>query len=105
MAILKIEEVYLYTTLDHTHAECFAMKKWLDDNAVQYTQLHYPAEATADALAPLNTWWEGVTFENFPIVIYTEVRDDTPLSLSPRRFLKTLADAQTSDFLAFAPKK
>lgn len=105
MAILKIEEVYLYTTLDHTHAECYAMKKWLDDNNVKYTYLHYHAEFVAEALAPLNTWWEGVTFTEFPIIVYTEVRDDVPVSQSPRRFFKTLAEAQANDFLTYAPKK
>lgn len=105
MAIIKIEEVYLYATLDHTHAECYEMKKWLDDNNVNYTYLHYHAEAKNDALAPLNTWWEGVTFTDFPIIIYTEVRDDVPLSQSPRRYFTTLADAQASEFLTHAPRK
>jgi len=105
MAIQKIEEVYLYTTLDSTHQECYEMKLWLDNNAVNYTQLHYPTENKADVLAPLNTWWTDTKFDNFPILIYTEVRDDTPLSMSPRRFFKTLADAQSSEFLTFAPKK
>lgn len=105
MAIIKIEEVYLYTTLDHTHAECYGMKKWLDDNGVKYANLHYPAELKNDVFAPLDTWWTGVTFTDFPVLIYTEVRDDVPLSQSPRRFFTTLADAQASDFLTFAPKK
>ena len=105
MAIVKIEEVYLYTTLDHTHAECYAIKKWLDDNSVKYTNLHYASELINDVLTPLNTWWDGVTFGDFPILIYVEVRDDMPLSQSPRRYFKTLADAQASEFLTYATKK
>lgn len=106
MAIIKIEEVYLYTTLDETHQECYDMKKWLDDNNVQYTLLHYfTAEQKSQAIEPLKTWWENCTITNFPILIYTEVRDDTPLSLSPRRYFTQLTDAQNSEFLAFAPKR
>lgn len=105
MAITKIEEVYLYTTLDHTHAECYGMKKWLDDNNIQYTNLHYPAEIKDEVFAPLNTWWDGVTFTDFPILIYTEVHDDIPASRSPRKYAKTLAEAQASDFLTHAPRK
>lgn len=106
MAITKIEEVYLYTTLDERHTECYGMKKWLDDNNVQYTLLHYfTAEQKSQAIAPLLTWWENCTITDFPILIYTEVRDDTPLSLSPRRYFTELADAQNSDFLLHAPKK
>ncbi len=104
MAVINIEEVYLYTTLDHTHAECYAMKQWLDQNNVKYVNLHYPAESKADVFAPLNTWWDNVTFDDFPILVYTEVRDDVPVSRSPRRFFTNVADAQASDFLTFAPR-
>lgn len=105
MAILKLEEVYLYTTLDHTHAECYALKQWLDSNNVDYVNLHYAAETKADVLAPLSTWWEGVTFTDFPILVYTEIRDDMPFSRAPRRYFTNLADAQASDFLTYAPLK
>lgn len=103
--LVKIEEVYLYTTLDHTHAECYAMKQWLDSNNVRYTNLHYPAEMKEEVFAPLNTWWEGVTFKDFPLLVYTEVHDEIPVSRSPRKFAKTLADAQSTDFLTYAPKR
>lgn len=105
MAIIKIEDVCLYTTLDHTHAECYALKKWLDDNNIEYAHLHYPSEIKEQVFAPLNTWWEGVTFTDFPLITYTEFRDDLPLSRAPRRFHANVQDAESSDFLSHAPRK
>lgn len=105
MSIVKLEEVYLYTTLDHTHTACYELKKWLDDNNIQYTNLYYHAHEVENVFTPLNTWWEGVTFTEFPILIYTELRDDTPLSLSPRRYAKGLNTLNKEEFLQYAPRK
>lgn len=105
MSIIKIEEAYLYTTLDHTHTACYEMKNWLDNNGIKYVHLHYPAENKTEVLRPLNTWWENANLQEFPILIYTEVREDTPFSLSPRRYFTSLQDLQASSFLEYAPRR
>lgn len=105
MAFVKLDDVYLYTGLTSKAQQCYEMKKWLTDNNVKFTSLHYNDDAQHPELfAALNTWWEGVTFSEFPILICTEVHDDMSISQYPKRYYKSLEDAQASDFLQNAPR-
>lgn len=100
MALVKIDDVFLYTALTATAHQCWLMKKYLQDNNINYTNLHYNDDTQLpDVFAPLNTWWTNVTFDEMPILIYTEIHDDLPPSKYPRKFFKTVADIQASNFL------
>ncbi len=100
MALTKIDDVYLYTAMDHTAQACFEMKQYLQDNNVNFNHLHYNDDSQLpDVFAPLSTWWEGETFNAMPILIYTEIHDDLPPSRYPRKFFKTLDDLKASTFI------
>lgn len=81
--LVKIINVYLYTA-NTTEDACNQAKKWLQDNDVEFTHLHYgDAAQHPQVFEALNSWF-NTNFSEFPIVVYDEVHDDSP---SQRAFI------------------
>ena len=82
MALAKIKDVVLYVGLTENGAECFNAKKILADNNIPFKLLAYYDNAQHPSVFnALNTWrWgaekEAKTFNDFPIVHWTECHDD-----------------------------
>lgn len=111
MAIVKIEQIYLYTDQvfdtetrlpvvpDSDSAKAIA---WFAEQGItDFVNLNYgdPA-AHEDCFAPLNTWsFHGKTEEitAFPFVYYTEVHDDLPANNMPMVLLYGLDAIQNSN--------
>lgn len=100
MALTKIVDCNLYSGLTQNAQECFDFKKWLEDNNVEFQLLFYNDSSQHELVFnALNTWWENAGITSFPIFVYTEMHDDLTPSRYPRKFFKSLADIQASDFL------
>ena len=93
MTLARIEEVYVYTCSEESPIETHELNAWLDHSGIQHIKLNYPKEQIEQVLAPLNTWWQeydGVTqphVAGFPLVVYTEVHSDKPVSYLPRKYI------------------
>jgi len=100
MALTKIVDCYLYSGFTEDSQACYDFKKWLEDNNVEFQLLFYSDNAQhASVFDALNSWWPGAELNSFPIFVYTEMHDDLTPSVYPRKYFKTLADIQASEFL------
>lgn len=105
MAITKIDDIDLYVGLTKDVQACWDMKKFLVDNNIKFRTMMYADDSQHEALfTAISTWWEGETFENFPIVTYVEIDPDLPPSQYPRKFARVVADLQAGNFLKLAVK-
>lgn len=95
MSLARIEEVFLYTCSEENPIETHELNAWFDHSGIQHSKLNYPKSQVADALAPLNTWWQEneetgeiqPQVEGFPLVVYTEVHSDKHVSYLPRKYI------------------
>jgi hypothetical protein len=94
MTLARIEEVFVYTSSENDPVTTHELHAWFDHSNIPHVKLNYPKEAIADAIAPLNTWWQAdennVTqppVTELPIVVYTEVHSDKPISYLPRKYI------------------
>lgn len=99
MAIVKIEEVYLYTTQQgYDQAEMIQAKAVMDHSGIPYIHLNYnDAQQTQEVLDSVNTWWTGPPLslpavDKYPFVVYTELHDDIPSRQSPVKYKKGIED-------------
>ena len=105
MAIVKIEEVYLYFSgVTDDAAENLSAAAFLDHSGIEFTRLLYnDAEQCKQVLDAVNTWW---TIERdfapalppvtrYPFLVYTEVHDNIPARYSPVRYLEGLDAIKT----------
>jgi len=100
MAIVRIDDIHFYTAITESAQQCWAMKKWLKGNNVEFVSMHYTDDAqAAGVITALNTWWDNANITDFPILTYTEIHDDLSPSRYPRRYFTTLIDLAGSDFL------
>ena len=82
MALAKIKDVVLYVGLTENGAECFNAKKILADNNIPFKLLaYYDSAQHPSVFGALNTWRWGAdglteTFNDFPIIHWTECYDD-----------------------------
>lgn len=79
--LAKIKEVRLYFGLTENSAECYNLKKLLDDNNIPYVVLHYIDEQFESVFNSLGTWNWGTEravkkFTDFPILTWAECYDD-----------------------------
>lgn len=98
MAIQRLEEVYLYVVPDEVGStENLEANAFMDHSGIEYTRLYYADPTQHESVInAVNTWWtdrdidplEPVT--KFPFVVYTEVRDDIPVRLSPVKYASGL---------------
>ena len=86
MALIKIDDVFLYTGLSETATDSYNAKKWIDEQGIKYEFMHYGDEIQhAELFAALSTWWpDQPAITAFPFIVYTEIHDD----LSPRNYPK-----------------
>jgi hypothetical protein len=103
MAVIKIEEVYLYTTdtLDNP-VENIQAQAFMENSGIPYIRMYYnDPEQVNEVINIMNKWWnrEGLpeyaispNIEKMPYVVYTEVHDDIPARLSPIRYLAGIDD-------------
>jgi len=104
MALTKIVDCYLYCGFTEDAQACFDFKKWLEDNNVDFQLLFYADNSQHKGVFDaLNSWWPDLESENklskFPIFVYTEIHDDLTPAKYPRKFFKSTAEIQTSNFL------
>lgn len=96
MAIVKIEEVYLYVSeVVENSAENIQAMAFMGHSNVPYTQMMYnDPNQIPDVLAPLNSWWKDKLppVDGFPLITYVEVHDDIPARYSPVKYLKGIED-------------
>ena len=105
MAIVKIEEIYLYFSgATDDAAENIQAAAFMDHSGIPYTKLLYgDAAQCAEVLTAVNTWW---TLERdfapalppvtkYPFLVFTEVHDNVPASYSPVRYLEGLDAIKT----------
>ena len=68
---IKYDSIHLYSR--YASIDSAALRKLLTDNNIAFTELSYKMEAVAEAITPLNTWFEGVTFNDMPIIVFDAV--------------------------------
>jgi len=92
MSIVKIEEVFLYTstTVDNAIENLEAMAA-MDHSGIPYIPLIYnDPQQNQLVFDSVNTWWNQMNplppVESFPFVVYTEVMDNLPARQSPVRY-------------------
>jgi hypothetical protein len=111
MAIIKIEQIYLYTdqvydketgALGPADSDSTKAIAWFAEQGItDYVNLNYSnSESHADCLTPLNSWafigkTEDITA--FPFAYYTEVHDDLPVNNMPTVLLYGLDAIQNSN--------
>jgi hypothetical protein len=108
-AVLKYDQVYLYTRYASIDSANF--RKFLKDNDIAFTELHYSVDAVSDALEPLNTWFEDgnggrVRFTDMPIVIYDAVywEADDNTDRYAKRWYAISSSKLPADFVSKAVK-
>lgn len=79
MAVIKIDNIYVYTTDVVNALECHELVAWLDHNRIPYTKLYYAEESRLlEVTKALNTWWNGKEVSYWPFVVFYEARDTLP---------------------------
>jgi len=105
MATTKIDDVDLYVGLTAEAQACWNLKKFLLDNNIKFRVLSYNDDSQHSILFQgLSTWWDGVTFDKFPVLTYVEVDPDLPPSQYARKYATTPAELQSGNFLQLAAK-
>lgn len=95
MTVARIEEVTLYTSSTENAMITHELHAWFDHSNITHIKLDYKdLDQIPTVLSAINTWWQadeqGVIqppVTALPIVIYTEVHSDKPVSYLPRKYL------------------
>jgi hypothetical protein len=81
--VIKIKDIHLYVGITANAAECYTVKKFLDETGVAYTLLQYIDDQHAGVFSALSTWnWgrlenpEQRQIADFPVVTWKEIHDD-----------------------------
>lgn len=102
MAIVRIEEIYLYVTqYGDNAAENIEASAFMDHSGLEYTRLWYNDPAQHEEVLNAITSWvtspasgcQPVT--KFPFLVYTEVHDDRPARSSPIKVLQGIDEIKT----------
>lgn len=92
MSIVKIDDLYLYSSFAKDVVASFQAKKYLEENGLienrDYVHLIYNNSEDHDMIFSNLGTWDFVdgrhAFSSFPFLIYTEIHDD----LKPSQFPK-----------------
>lgn len=99
MAIVKIEDVYLYVSeVVPNAAENLEATAFMDHSGIKYTRLFYNNENdTQNSINAVNTWWSEGTppITGYPFLTYVEVHDDIPARQSPVKYLEGIEAIKT----------
>lgn len=102
MAILKIEEVYLYVTEATDNAAVnIQAAAFMDHSGIPFTRMFYnDATNIQQVLDSVNTWWTRPDINlppvtKFPFLTYVEVHDDIPARHSPVKYLEGIDAIKT----------
>lgn len=94
----KIYDVVLYGTLDEHVLEVYNLKKYLEDQGIEFRVLFYVNDASA-ALAALSTWELGDRgstskrdIPHFPVLVWSERYDDEVITVN---IAQSIAELQT----------
>lgn len=89
MALVKIEEVYLYTCDTDNPVDTYLLLAWLHQNKVEFTHLNYgdPSQHKL-VFDAINTWWRDgeAPLSTFPFLVYTVIDSDIPVLQSKRTY-------------------
>ena len=95
MAIIKLEEICLYTSdVGNNATEMIQAQSFMDHSNIPYTRLMYNNQQQHDdVIRNVNTWWEAGAkpmppVTNYPFLTYTEVHDDIAARFSPITYLQ-----------------
>jgi len=89
MAVLKIHNVYLYTSNMVNPVECQELTAWLDHSGIPYTHLNYnDSSQLSEVTKALNTWWFGKEVGEWPFVVFHEERDTLPDGIHGPNFIE-----------------
>jgi hypothetical protein len=99
MAIVKIEELFLYVSeVVPNSSENIQAMAFMDHSGLSYTKLMYnDATQHPTVFAPLNSWWADrlPPVDSFPLLTYVEVHDDRPVRQSPVQYLQGIDEIKT----------
>lgn len=101
MALVKIEEVFLYVATTENPAENLEAVAFMDHSNIPYVKLQYnDSEQLPNVLAAVNTWWDRPDVNlppltGFPFLVYTEVHDNILARHSPVKYLAGLDNIKT----------
>lgn len=102
MAIIKIEEIFLYASESTTNsAENIQANAFMDHSGIEYTRLWYNDPSQHEAvLSAVNSWFTAPNSNlppvtKFPFLHYTEVHDDIPARSSPLKYLEGIDAIKT----------
>jgi len=104
MSIIKIEEIYLYTSdIAENAAENIQAKAFMDHSGVTYKTLMYNnLENSNEVIGAVNTWWttgnpatQRDPITKYPFLVYTEVHDDIPARFSPVKALEGIENIES----------
>lgn len=92
MAVVKIEEVYLYVSeVAGNAAENIQAVAFMERCGVPYVRLMYnDLSQHTQVFQALNGWWKDSGLpevSTFPLVTYVEVHNDIPARYSPVKYL------------------
>lgn len=102
MAIIKLEEICLYTSdVGNNASEMVQAQAFMDHSGIPYTRLMYNNQEQHDHVIEIvNTWWSNRAdplppVTNYPFLTYTEVHDDIAARFSPITYLQGFEKIQT----------
>lgn len=95
MSLARIDEIFVYTSMEEDPLGTHELNAWFDHSGIPHSKLNYPKQKVSEVLTPLNTWWQPnrsgevqPPVTSFPLVVYTEVHSDEPLSYLPRKYIQ-----------------
>ena len=96
MAIVKIEELYLYVSeVVENSAENIQAMAFLDHSGLPFVKMMYndPSQHP-QVFEPLNSWWADrlPAVNSFPLLTYVEVHDNIAARYSPVQYLQGIDD-------------
>lgn len=99
--LVKIDDIAIYTGGGDFVTESNLLIEYLNDNNItDATKLHYSDPTQfSEVFAPLETWFNNVSINSFPFIIYTEIDDELKPSQYQKVILKGVDEVMNSNFI------
>jgi len=99
MSLLKIDEIYVYTSSTQDPVGTHELHAWFDHSAIPHIKLDYKdVNQITEVLTALNTWWSLEDLDvnrivpalatEFPLIVYTELYSDKPVSYFVKKYIQ-----------------